>query len=43
MAEGAQFVAIYFSHQSNSPHDELAATFAQNNVVVAYDGMVLEI
>ena len=43
MAGGAQFVAFHFSHQSNPPHDELVAAFAPHSVIVAYDGMVLDI
>ena len=43
LAEGARFVAFHFSHQSNPPHDELVDYFAPRGVVVAYDGMELEI
>ncbi len=39
LAEGAQFVALHFSHQSNPPHDALVSYFDPHDVIVAYDGM----
>jgi phosphoribosyl 1,2-cyclic phosphate phosphodiesterase len=43
LAEGARFVALHFSHQSNPPHDELVDYFSPRGVIVAYDGMEMEI
>ncbi|MCJ7739110.1 MAG: MBL fold metallo-hydrolase [Anaerolineae bacterium] len=43
MADGAQFVALHFSHQSNPPHADLVTYFKPHGVAVAYDGMVLEV
>jgi phosphoribosyl 1,2-cyclic phosphate phosphodiesterase len=43
MAENALFVAVHFSHQSNPPHQDLVEYFAPHDVVVAYDGMELEL
>jgi phosphoribosyl 1,2-cyclic phosphate phosphodiesterase len=43
LADGAQVVALHFSHQSNPPHDDLVAYFEPHDVIVAYDGMVIHV
>jgi phosphoribosyl 1,2-cyclic phosphate phosphodiesterase len=43
LAEDARFVAFHFSHQSNPPHADLVDYFAPHGVIVAYDGMEMEI
>lgn len=43
LADGAQVVALHFSHQSNPPHDDLVAYFEPHDVVVAYDGLVINV
>jgi ribonuclease BN (tRNA processing enzyme) len=41
LAEGVQFVAMHFSHQSNPPHEALVTYFDPHDVIVAYDGMTM--
>jgi len=43
LTDGAQFAALHFSHQSNPPHNDLVAFFAPHEVLVAYDGMVINL
>ena len=43
LAEGAWFVACHFSHQSNPPHGQLVEHFAPHRVLVAYDGLRLDL